>query len=84
MQEPLIQKILKLTKYTFARDLNAKHGVRQQILGPEKFSNHLAEISSLMKQVCNISLFWDQALLTIMLIINLKIYYTELIILGDS
>ena len=61
MQEPLIQKILKLTKYTFARDLNAKHGVRQQILGPEKFSNHLAEISSLMKQVCNISLFWDQA-----------------------
>ena len=77
MQEPLIQKILKLTKYTFARDLNAKHGVRQQILGPEKFSNHLAEISSLMKQVCNISLFWDQAsLLTMMLIINLKIYYT--------
>ena len=61
MQEPLIQKILKLTKYTFARDLNAKHGVRQQILGPENFSNHLAEISSLMKQVCNISLFWDQA-----------------------
>ena len=64
MQEPLIQKILKLTKYTFARDLNAKHGVRQQILGPEKFSNHLAEISSLMKQVCNISLFWDQASVT--------------------
>ena len=84
MQEPLIQKILKLTKYTFARDLNVRHGVRQQILGPENFSNHLAEISSLMKQVCNISLFWDQALLTIMLIINLKIYYTELIILGDS
>ena len=76
MQEPLIQKILKLTKYTFARDLNAKHGVRQQILGPEKFSNHLAEISSLMKQVCNISLFWDQASVTMMLIINLEIYYT--------
>ena len=77
MQEPLIQKILKLTKYTFARDLNAKHGVRQQILGLEKFSNHLAEISSLMKQVCNISLFWDQALLTMMLILNFKINYTS-------
>ena len=77
MQEPLIQKILKLTKYTFARDLNAKHGVRQQILGPEKFSNHLAEISSLMKQVCNISLFWDQTSALIMIfIISSKIYYT--------
>ena len=77
MQEPLIQKILKLTKYTFARDLNVKHGVRQQILGPENFSNHLAEISSLMKQVCNISLFWDQASVTMMLILNFKINYTS-------
>ena len=51
MQEPLIQKILNLTKYTFARVPTSKHGCRQRVLGTEQFSTHLSEIEVLMKQV---------------------------------
>ena len=51
MQEPLIQKILALTKLTFARRPSPKRGCRQRILEADKFSKHLSEISALMKQV---------------------------------
>ena len=51
MQEPLIQKILNLAKYTFARQPSAKRGCRQRILEPGAFSDHVSELVNLVKQV---------------------------------
>jgi len=51
MQEPLIQKILNLAKYTFARQPSSKSGVRQRILEPDAFSTHVLELVNLVKEV---------------------------------
>lgn len=51
MQEALIQKILALTKCTFARRPSSKGGCRKRILEGDKFSKKLSEIATLMKQV---------------------------------
>ena len=53
MQEPLIQKVLNLAKYTFARQTTSKRGCRQRILDPDAFSNHVSELVNLVKQVSN-------------------------------
>ena len=51
MQEPLIQKIVVLSKCTFARRPSIKRGCRQRILEADKLSKHLSEIAALMGQV---------------------------------
>ena len=52
MQEPFIQKILKLATCTFARKPSTRSpGRRKRVLEGEAFANQLAEISSLMRQV---------------------------------
>ena len=52
MQEPLIQKILNVAKYSFARKPSVyHHGYRKRVLEGDAFANQLSEISSLMKQV---------------------------------
>ena len=53
MQEPIIQKILNLAKYTFARQPSSKRGCRQRILEPDAFSDHVSELVNLVKQVSN-------------------------------
>ena len=53
MQEPLIQKVLNLAKYTFARQPSPKRGCRQRILEPDVFSDHVSELVNLVKQVSN-------------------------------
>ena len=52
MQEPIIQKILKIAKSTFARKpSHPSHGYRKRMLDGEAFASKLAEISLLMRQV---------------------------------
>ena len=52
MQEPIIQKILNVAKYTFARKPSVNHhGYRKRVLDGDAFANQLSEISLLMKQV---------------------------------
>lgn len=52
MQEPIIQKILKIAKSTFARKpSHPSHGYRKRMLDGEAFTSKLAEISLLMRQV---------------------------------
>ena len=52
MQEPIIQKILKIAKSTFARKpSHPSHGYRKRVLDGEAFASELAEISLLMRQV---------------------------------
>ena len=53
MQEPIIQKILNLAKYTFARQPSSKRGFRQRILEPDAFSVHVLELVNLVKEVSN-------------------------------
>ena len=53
MQEPLIQKILNLTKSTFSRQPSSKPGCRQRILDSDAFTSHAAELANLIKQVGN-------------------------------
>ena len=62
MQEPLIQKILALTKCTFARRPSSKLGRRKRIIGADKLPAQMSEISALMNQVryniCNMNCFY--------------------------
>ncbi len=51
MQEPLIQKILNLTKYTFARQPTTKPGCRERIHGTDIFSEQVSKLEALVKQV---------------------------------
>ncbi len=53
MQEPLIEKVLNLAKFTFARQPSSKRGCRQRILEPVAFSDHVSELVNLVKQVSN-------------------------------
>ena len=58
MQEPIIQKILNVAKYTFARKPSVHHqGYRKRVLEGDAFANQLSEISSLMKQVSILARF---------------------------
>ena len=53
MEKPLIQKILNLTKYTFARQPGVKRGCRKRILDTEAFARYISELTSLTSQVRN-------------------------------